>query len=483
MGRRWLTKLPKGVALLLFIIFFVLLLFTDYETSAVTQYRGVMEDFYGEKEYTNWSEDINEVETKVMNYPKEGYIKRPIENRTVKKWEFYIFGFSFSPLNTFLDFFEYNLSIFLNISYFVLFSLFLVFIWVYLNDITLFFKKKASFVEKSRLADSSKDIIKRIKNKIQEIKSEKFFEDIGQKTEKIFPKSVFEPLIIFSIWFFVSICIFRKLQTLLNGIKVILPYFLGAIATSVVINALVSIVLVISENIETGDMIKFEDQIGRIEKLGFIYTCIRTPKNEKIYVPNIMLSTKTMQKLSKRKIRGIKPYITRFKTTLSYKIPFGVVNSLFFLAIRDTADDLENDFRKGRIGRGLECIRSLENLDKKIDELTREKEKIEKKIENESTYKGCPYELSTLKREKTIVDKRIKELEIQRENYEEYTPYVLIRKLDNYTVNYEFCVFTDHPFHLLKINHYLMKNLKRRFDEFEIEIMSPLQISKREFNE
>lgn len=374
-----------------------------------------------------------------------------------------------------------------------------------------------------------------------------FFLSVKKYAERIFllwspSKSI---LILFLIILLLTLPI-GKSKDVVEFIKDVSPYLLGAFTTVVIASFIIAVALYGSEKVNIGDMIEFENHVGRIKKVGLIYTEIETPKNEIIYIPNIMLSAKVMKRLSRQKIGGEKPYIAHFETTLSYEIPFGIVYCLFFLTIKDTVDDFENDLRKRRMKRGMECIRGIEenmgdiirklkmdrdeleekigelekkrrecekNINAKISHVRKNRNKIEKQIEekfrreeligeNVHDEASCiirrrleelayakkeykieyDYDISELKKDRNILKERIEELENQQKEYK-YTPYVLIKKLDKYTVNYEFCVFTDHPFYILKINHYLMKNLKRRFDEFGIEIMSPLQVSKREFNE
>lgn len=261
---------------------------------------------------------------------------------------------------------------------------------------------------------------------------------------------------------------FGELASLFRVMAGLLPYLLGGVTTIAITSLVISVFLYGSGVMRMGDMIEFDGQIGEITEMGPIFSKIETPRNETIHIPNIILMKRSLKRLTRRRMIGEKPYIAHFSTTLSRRIPFAIVYCLFFLAIRDTVDDLENDFEKKRIDRGYECIRGLkEDIERKIGEL----EKILMATQNRS--RSTPG--------KDLVMERIVELKNQLCEHVEYKPHFLIKKLGNHTVTYEFCVYTDHPFHLLKINHHIMRNLKRRFDEFGIEIMSPLQVSRRDF--
>jgi small-conductance mechanosensitive channel len=409
--------------------------------SMIVQYRAVMEDFAGEKICSDWLEDLSKIEKREEDYLEKGYYCLLREDREFKETEYVLLGTEVR-MTDFSNFIKSHLGI----------SVRIIVILVVL----------AVFKLRERILRSVQQvgIIRKLIDGLQKFK---------KITEDTF--SLWEPLrAVIVIFIIISLISFLlgELLALYKWIGGMLPYLLGGIATIVIASFAISLVLYISERIKKGDMIEFESQIGKIEKLGPIFTKIETPKNETIHVPNIMLTTKSMKRLTRQETTGEKPYIAHFSTTLSYKIPFGIVYCLFFLAIRDTADDLENDFERKRIGRGCECIRGL-------------KEDIEKKISELRKILVAPLNGSGTIPDRNSIGKRIIELETQLKEHREYKPYVLIRKLDNYTVNYEFCVFTDHPFHLLKINHYIMKNLKRRFDEFGIEIMSPLQVSRRDF--
>lgn len=473
---KWLPKKlqrkAKTLIVLLLVVVVLAFLFktgitTERELFTIPQYRAVMEDFSGKKSYSNWVEDKNELERKIRIYPEEGHINLPSEEKTITKVKYTIeiFGIvtlEFTVQNLF-DYIEDHFS-----------TLIRVIVFVFLSVILFDFLS----VRKRIVTSVSRRLPRKIKRKIGIKRVQHYLETFKQEVEKILPWSAVSYGILILIWIFFAFPLFGNLMTLIDAIGIFLPFILGAIATFIIVSIIVSVVLRITENIEVGDVIEFETHMGKIKKLGFFFTCIRTPKNEKVYIPNIMLSTKTMKKLGKQKIKGERPYIARFETTLSYRIPIGIINSLFFLAIRDTADDFENDFKNERIKKGMECIRGLDDLSKKIEELEKDKEKTEKRIRS-----ADQEERHELEEKRNVLEKRIKELKIQQENWKKYTPFVLIRNLDNYTVNYEFCVCTNHPSQLLKINHYVMKNLKRRFDEFGVEIMSPLQVSKREFNE
>ena len=236
---------------------------------------------------------------------------------------------------------------------------------------------------------------------------------------------LWEPLkavLIFFVFIFSIAFLFGKLIILLEGIQDIVPYLLGAIATLIIASFAVSAVLYVSEKIRVGDMIEFEGQLGKITKLGPIFTKIETPKNETIHIPNIMLTTKSMKRLTRKKIE--RPYIAHFSATLSYKIPLGIVYNLFFLAIKDTVDDLENDFGSGRISRGCECIRGFkEDIEEKIKELKEYKKTLQGKID-ELRIKECDDELSRLRDEEKITSDRIEELENQLKDYKKHKPYV-----------------------------------------------------------
>lgn len=396
------------------------------------QYRAVMEDFAGKKVYSNWLEDLSEVEKKEEDYLEKGYYCLLREERELEETKYVLPGTEVQMADL-SDFIRNHSGISARI--------------VAILGLLAIFKLRGRVLEYARRMRGIRELIE-------------LFQKFRKATEDSF--SLWEPLraviVIFAIISLVAFLL-GELLTIIEWVGGMLPYLLGGIATIVIASFAISLVLYSGEKIKKGDMIEFENQIGKIEKLGPVFTQIETPKNETIHVPNIMLTTKSLKRLTRQETNSEKPYIAHFSTTLSYKIPFGIVYCLFFLAIRDTADDLENDFERKRIGKGCECIRGL-------------KEDIENKIGELST---APH--------KTLARKRTRDLENQLKEHQEYKPYVLIRKLDNFTVNYEFCVFTDYPFHILKINHYIMKNLKRRFDEFGIEIMSPLQVSRRDFNE
>jgi small-conductance mechanosensitive channel len=464
MGNGLLRKRVGKVEIVLIIIAF-LVVYTfilveieiGTESYEVDEYRAVMEDFSGKKHYSNWLEDKTELERKIANYPTgEGHINLPSEKRTVTKTRFTI---SFLTLSR--EFTLYSIPNYIGANFWNIIKVIIV---------TCF----------SLIILLLREMPKKIKNNT-------YYGGFEQAIEKILPWSAvtFGIKLIFCLVF--TACIFGIFVDLLNAIYKFLPYIFAAIAAFIVLSIIISIILRITENIDIGDMIEFENHIGKIRKMGFFYTYIRTPKNERVYIPNIFFSQKTMKKLSKKDIKKTKPYIARFRATLSYRIPFGIVNSLFSLAIRDTADDLENESRRGIIKRGMECIRGFkEDIEKNIEELEEDEKETKHEIESyqgKDKSKENKKKIEELKKKKTILAGRIEELKTQLGKSETYTPYVLIRELDNYTINYEFCVFTNHPFHLLKINHYVMKNLKKRFDEFGVEIMSPLQISKREFNE
>lgn len=438
----------------------------EKESFNVLQYRAVMEDFSGKKYYSNWVENKEGLKRREANYIEKGYFNLPLEERTITQLKYTIDIFGAETLE-----FTMHAPLHYIVTHsWILFKIMILIIF----SIILFNFFSARTEIGSAVSKRLPRCIKRIEDNINNL-TRKFKDE----TEKILPWSAVSYGILILAWIFLMTLLFGKFMTLMNVISEVLPYILGAIAAFAILGIIISIVLRITENIKIGDMVEFDNHIGKIKKLGFVYTYIRTPKNERVYIPNIMLSTKTMKRLSRQKAEDEKPYITRFETTLTYKIPLGIVTSLFSLAIRDTADDLEGDFKNERLKKGVECIRSLEDVSEKIEELKKYRKKIEKMIRNTNREE----KREKLENKRYILDKRIRELENQKKDWKKYTPFVLVRKLDNYTVNYEFCVFTNHPSQLLKINHYVMKNLKKRFDEFGVEIMSPLQVSKREFNE
>lgn len=147
------------------------------------------------------------------------------------------------------------------------------------------------------------------------------------------------------------------------------------------------------------------------------------------------------------------------------------------LAVRDAADDLEEDSEKGRSSRDIERIISPENTKEKIIKLKKIDADQSQYIETlDPIYEGeMEFEL---KRKRYEISQRIEELETQLKEYKKYTPRVILKRQYDRTDNYEFYFFTNDPFHYAEINHYVMKNLKRRLNEFRIETSPQLHVSE-----
>lgn len=221
------------------------------------------------------------------------------------------------------------------------------------------------------------------------------------------------------------------------------------------------IILIFLTNLEKDDWVKIGDITGKIQKQNLLVHQLKTTKNTIVTIPNanVLRNIITNYTPSKKRTGVDHPQIIYTTVTLGYdvdqedaiKVLKDAAESTRNIITKDNAEKMQKEFKKKFEENSARTVLSRENF-KEIEELYNKI--IEQKNEEE---------------EKNSLD-----------------PFVLITSLDDFYLSYELNAYLDPEVSLLepekipKIYSELHQNIKKYFENKDIEILSPHYEVQRE---
>ncbi len=100
----------------------------------------------------------------------------------------------------------------------------------------------------------------------------------------------------------------RLTQTLLAS-SAVLGLVLGFAGRAALANPVAGIMMAVTQPVRIGDLVEFNDHVGRVEDLTLSYTFIRTEDGRSMIIPNEMLATGVVFNSSRGQATGVHPQV------------------------------------------------------------------------------------------------------------------------------------------------------------------------------